>query len=99
VTAGGGPVVREMGYSIDEFARVLPAAMRDWQVDGAPGRWSVRSRGTALATVVLKPLPPRRIGMLSIPVAEVSILFAVDEPALVAEFMTRFERGFHRGGG
>jgi hypothetical protein len=107
MAAGGGgmtdapavTIVKEMGYSLGEFARVLPSAMRDWLVSGEPGQWQVCIDGQPAISVLLVPQPPRRIGMLSIPVSSVTIRFERDDPAVVTEFMTRFDRGFHRGGG
>jgi len=95
--AGTAPV-REMGYSRDEFARVLPAAMRDWRVTGGPDVWRVTATdGKAVATIRIKSLPERVIGALRVPVLAVTI-----EPqaaTLAGEFKRRFDRGFHRGGG
>jgi len=92
-------MVKEMGYSLTEFARVLPPAMRDWQVSGEPGRWQVSIGGQAAVSISLVSQPPRSMGMLSIPVSSVTIRFEQDDAMIVTEFMTRFERGFHRGGG
>lgn len=95
------PVIRkEMGYSLAEFARVLPLAMRDWSVSGGPLHWTV-SDGNAdlLADILLQPLPERRIGALSLPVMAVSIELVATGLAVADEFVRRFDRGFHRGGG
>lgn len=99
IDASAATIVKEMGYSPDEFARVLPSAMRDWLVSGEPGQWQVRIDDRPAVSILLVPQPPRRIGMLSIPVSSVTIRFEYDDPTLVTEFMTRFDRGFHRGGG
>lgn len=89
-----------MGYSIEEFRRVLPAAMRDWRVDGDGLDWRVSlPDGTAVATLRLNVLAPRALGALQIPVLAVHIRFTASDPATRAEFTRRFERGFHRGGG
>jgi hypothetical protein len=90
----------EMGYSADEFERVLPLAMRDWSVTGQIPQWHIGdTEGRALATVRVEPRPERVMGSLRLPVLLVRIAFnAIDEP-LVDEFVQRFERGFHRGGG
>jgi len=82
-----------------EFARVLPAAMRDWTVAGAPGDWQVDSATGPVARVRVEALPERRVGALSLPVAAVTIRFADGADDRVDEFMRRFDRGFHRGGG
>lgn len=93
-------IEREMGYSIDEFCRVLPAAMRDWAVDGSGLCWRVcRADGEPVAVLGLTERAPRVMGALRIPVLAVRIDFGPHDPLLRAEFMRRFERGFHRGGG
>jgi hypothetical protein len=108
MAAGGGrlsqddlvSIEREMGYSVEEFRRVLPAAMRDWRIDGSGQQWRVlRADGEPVATLALKTLAPRVIGALRIPVLAVRIDLNPNDPVLRAEFLRRFERGFHRGGG
>ena len=48
----GAHTVREMGYSLSEFAQVLPAAMRDWTVSGGPDVWQVSDRaGLPVASI------------------------------------------------
>lgn len=89
-----------MGYSVDEFDRVLPLAMRDWSVEGRIPRWRVGdAEGRDLATVRIEPRPERVMGALRLPVLSVRIAFEDIDEALVDEFIQRFERGFHRGGG
>jgi len=92
--------LREMGYSAAEFARVLPAAMRDWSVSGGPCAWQVTDRcGAQVATIRIEPLPDRVVGALRLPVLAVALDLA-DSPSDVRdEFVRRFDRGFHRGGG
>ena len=90
----------EMGYSRDEFSRVLPAAMRDWSVDGGPDLWWVSNEtGDRIASIRIEPLPERAMGSLRLPVLAVSIDLASAPTELASEFVRRFERGFHRGGG
>lgn len=96
-------IEREMGYSMVEFARALPAAMRDWPVKGGPvkggdGRWVVRDgEGSEIATIEAMPLPDRVAAALRLPVLRVTI--DLHGAATAPEFMRRFERGLHRGGG
>lgn len=90
----------EMGYSMDEFARVLPLAMRDWPVSGAAPRWSVSdTHGNRLVTLSIEPRATRVAGALRLPVLRVQITFDMPASADVVELLRRFERGFHRGGG
>ena len=93
-------LVHDMGYSADEFARTLPRAMRDWPVSGGPDRWQVVDPlGRPIATLRIAPMAERRIGALSLPVLRVTIDLGEADGAQEAEFVRRFERGFHRGGG
>jgi hypothetical protein len=89
-----------MGYTADEFIAALPAAMRDWRVSGGPGEWRISAAdGSPVAVIRIESRPERRIGALCLPVLHVRL--DVDElsETLAAEFLRRFERGFHRGGG
>ena len=89
-----------MGYTPEEFVRVLPGAMRDWAVDGGPRAWQVSGPGgDTIARLRIDPGPERVIGALRLPVLAVTIDLAGTPLALAHEFMRRFERGFHRGGG
>jgi hypothetical protein len=98
--AGGSTISLEMGYSMDEFIRVLPLAMRDWPVTGGPDAWQVRdTAGELLARVHIKPGSERAMGALRLPVLAVTIDLGDAGDTLACEFMRRFERGFHRGGG
>jgi hypothetical protein len=96
----GGVIRREMGYSLDEFIAVLPAAMRDWRVSGGPHHWRVNAvDGSLVSDIQVEPRPDRTIGALRVPVLAVTIDLGNTHPERVAEFLHRFDRGFHRGGG
>lgn len=96
----GGVIQREMGYSIGEFSAVLPSAMRDWRVSGGPHHWRVSAvDGSLVSEIRIESRPDRVIGALRLPVLAVTIDLANRHPERVAEFMHRFDRGFHRGGG
>ncbi len=89
-----------MGYSVAEFTRVLPLAMRDWPVSGGPPAWRVRDAAGRIDIVIdVAPQTARQIGALRVPVLRVTIRPGATAAAALAEFMHRFERGFHRGGG
>ena len=89
-----------MGYTAAEFAAVLPAAMRDWRVSGGPRDWRVSTGGGHdVAAIRIDTRPERRIGALSLPVLSVTIELHGSPAELAGEFLRRFERGFHRGGG
>lgn len=94
------PVHLEMGYSVDEFERVLPKAMRDWTVKGRNPQWSVNDdSGSELASISIEPRAERVAGAMRLPVLQVRITFEMPASARVVEMLRRFERGFHRGGG
>ena len=89
-----------MGYSREEFTRVLPSAMRDWSVRGGPGEWRVSTpRGELIAIIRIDPLPARSMGSLRLPVLAVNVDLTTATADQASEFRRRFDRGFHRGGG
>lgn len=93
-------VEREMGCSAAEFARTLPSAMRDWEVGGGPVEWRVSATdGAPVARISIASAPARSIGALSLPVLMVHLDLSGTPEGLAAEFLRRFDRGFHRGGG
>ena len=97
---GDARIAREMGYSLTEFAQVLPSAMRDWTVSGGPDIWRVSDRaGESIAVITTLPQAARALGALRIPVLRVEIELLAASPTVAGEFSRRFERGFHRGGG
>jgi hypothetical protein len=74
--------------------------MRDWTVSGGPADWQVSDRdGTRIADIRIAPLPERSMGSLNLPVLAVTIDLEPATPEQAAEFLRRFDRGFHRGGG
>ena len=101
MTESGTAVVRrEMGYTAREFAQVLPRAMRDWVVSGGPDAWRVaNSGGMPLAGIRIEAQADRRIGALALPVLLVTLDLNGTTDEQAAEFLRRFDRGFHRGGG
>ena len=96
----GADIVLEMGCSVGEFTGGLPAAMRDWTVSGGPDAWQVSTLdGARVASIRVRVLSERSIGSLRLPVLAVTIDLKATTTDLAGEFMRRFERGFHRGGG
>jgi hypothetical protein len=96
----GAIIEHEMGCSAAEFARTLPSAMRDWRVGGGPLAWQVcAADGMQVAKIAITPAPARAMGSLSLPVLKVRLDLSDTPGPLAAEFLRRFERGFHRGGG
>ena len=98
--AAGRLFVREMGYSVDEFERAFPLAMRDFRLDRRVDGWSVSTvEGEFVAEVKVNPGPSRHIGALALPVLMVLVDLARADPGHVKLFMHRFDTGLHRGGG
>lgn len=96
----GAIIEHEMGCSAAEFARTLPSAMRDWRVGGGPLEWQVSAAdGAQVAQIAIAPAPARSMGALRLPVLKVRLDLSGTPGALAGEFLRRFERGFHRGGG
>jgi hypothetical protein len=85
-----------MGISREEFFRLLPGAVRSYEVDGDTVRWSEGGRG---GTIRLVRLEDRRIGSVVIPRHSVEIALDADSEADGEAFLARFLRAFLRGGG
>lgn len=85
-----------MGLVRDEFFRLLPGAVRDYEMDGDTVRWSEGGRS---GTIRLVRLEARRLASLDLPRLGVEIaLEKCSEPEGEA-FLLRFLRAFLRGGG
>ena len=88
----------EMSISREDFLRLLPSAVGQVVVaaqDGVFGggddhyRWEIR----------LQKLEDRRLGSVVLPFHRVDIRLEGHSEDEAAAFMTRFQRGFQRGGG
>jgi hypothetical protein len=64
-----------------------------------PEWWIEEPVSRSRISVAVSVASERRIGALSLPVLQVRIDPGGTPAAVMAEFMRRFERGFHRGGG
>jgi hypothetical protein len=86
----------EMSVSREEFLRLLPAAVGPFAVDGD----TIRGRDDHRRWLIrLVPLADCRVGSVVVPRHRVDIVIE-DCPEEEAEaFMSRFCRGFLRGGG
>lgn len=100
--AGDAMLVREMGCTEADFLRWLPGATRHAPVasatleDGALHRLSIEG-GTV--EIRLRPLPPRRLGGIALPVLEARFRFiGLDEEQRV-RFLSWFDHYTRRGGG
>ena len=90
-----------MGFSREEFVRVLPKALAGYRIESGGGnRWCISDPDRNLrAELSIEPGESRRIGALNLPVLRVELEFTVGTEARRQEFLRRFERGFHKGGG
>lgn len=91
-------ITREMGISHSDFFRIFPAVIRGRTLDRLPGGVLVEESDRRLL-VRLSAESQRRLGMLRIPVTTIQLQFEGYTREDVDEFMGRFERHFHRGGG
>lgn len=89
---------RDMGLTLDDFLRSLPAAV-------APLTYRVEGRVFTIAhpagavVIALGETGERRIASLSLPVTPVEFQFNGLDEAARGRFMERFDRYFQRGGG
>jgi hypothetical protein len=89
---------REMGCTREEFVRWLPGATRHAPMQLKADRAVVRA-GEATVEISFTPAEPRRIGLVSIPVLNVSFRFSGAEAQARREFMAYFDLYTKRGGG
>jgi len=91
-------LTREMGLTVKEFLRTLPAAVAPCahHVDGH--RVMIRC-ASAEIHIQLTPLPPRRLAALTLPITRVAFDFGALDTEARIRFMQRFDRHYQRGGG
>ena len=91
---------RDMGYSVDEFYRILPSAVGDYEYTVEGDRILVGFPDEDRELVLrIKGLPDRKIGMIRIPRIELEFTFHDFSAEERKEFMVVFDRSFQRGGG
>ncbi|MEN8129184.1 MAG: hypothetical protein ABFS45_03095 [Pseudomonadota bacterium] len=89
---------REMGLTLEEFKRSLPAAI-------TPLHYRIRGRSIRIEHpageihIQLQPTTERRIAALAIPLTPVEFTFYGLNDAQRRLFMQQFNRHFQRGGG
>lgn len=96
----GDAFTRDMGYSVPEFFRILPAAISGYDhiVDGDRVFVTHPNDGRQLI-MKIEELPDRRIGMIRIPRIGVEFAFHQFTVEQRRAFLTAFDRSFQRGGG
>ncbi len=96
------PLVREMGCTLDDFARWLPGATRhapvSTEIAGELTRHCIDVAGGRVE-IDLLPLPPRRIALFVLPVLQVTFRFIDLAQVARVDFLTRFDHYTRRGGG
>lgn len=92
------PLTREMGCTPEEFLRWLPGATRHVPAEIGSGTATVHTGGGSVV-IVFRPLPPRKIALVSVPVLEVKFRFAGMDAASRKEFLAYFDLYTKRGGG
>jgi hypothetical protein len=89
---------REMGCTREEFVRWLPGATRHARMHIDADKAVVRT-DQGIVEILFTPAAPRRIGLVSIPVLNVSFRFSGAEANARREFMAYFDLYTRRGGG
>ena len=86
-----------MGITRAEFLRLLPAAVghAPFRVDGD----EIHGDGAPSWRIRLHERPPRRIGLVALPVLEVELALDAPSGAQARAFVDRFLLGFQRAGG
>lgn len=88
----------EMSLSREEFLRLLPSAVDLATIREEDGLFSWGD-GRRRWTIRLLPLADRSLGSVMLPCHRVEICLDGHSDLEAAAFMTRFHRGFQRGGG
>ncbi len=89
---------RDYGCTEAEWLGWLPGAVGHHTLETAPGCATVHI-GSGLLSLSWKPLPPRRIALLSLPHMAVHFAFDEVDAADRAAFMRYFDLYLQRGGG
>ena len=97
--------VYDMGYTQLEFAKVLNSGFTS---EASPYRcqplsadsWLITDQQSPLkVNIQLKPLPPRVLGAIALPVLNVKFNIMEDAENQSAQFLEKFFKYFHKGGG
>jgi len=91
-------IEKEMGITGDEFHRVLTRAYADDGMKIEEDRVTVAD-GERKMEISFEKLPDRKIALLSLPVARVTLSFSGYDEAEITAAVGRFDRHFQRAGG
>lgn len=91
----------QMGYSAAELMRTLRRILTDyaWRELGEDSWAMERPDRPGRLSVSFVEQPPRRLGLLDLPVVDVRFRFRDFPPGEDAALLARIKRGLHRGGG
>ncbi len=89
----------EMGFSHQELLKVLPTAVEPYAINRISSDRYSMTRGKQVANLYLGPEKIRKIASLQLPVTQITIEFAHFSEVQRTEFLERFKKYLHRGGG
>ena len=91
---------RDMGYSVEEFFRVLPAAVRDYELSVSENVAVITlNHDDCILKLSITPLPDRLLGNMRLPHIDVRFEFLNFTMQQREDFMKAFDRSYQRGGG
>lgn len=89
-----------MGYSEAEFFRILPRAVRDFEVTLDNQQAHIKKTGTNLSIVLtVTALPDRQLAMMRLPHIDVKFEFSGFDERERQSFMKNFDKSYQKGGG
>lgn len=92
------PCSRLMSLTEAEFLRLIPRAVSPFKFSMNPNAVMV-DVGQGRVRIVSKVRPGHKIASLALPVLQVDIVFEGLGEVAATQFLARFDRAFHRGGG
>ncbi len=88
----------EMGLDLRDIDRTMPQACGDYELTKVGTGYELQNQNKAVKMIV-EAAPPRVIAGLSLPVSKVELQFKNHSKQNIEDFIFRFMRHFHRGGG
>ncbi len=89
---------REMGFTREEFDRILPAALDDRPFKSEGGNVTL-AVASGTMTLDISEQKYRKIASISLPYLEISFSFENMDESEIAETMRYFDLRYQRGGG
>ena len=91
---------RDMGYSAEELFRILPAAVRDYELSINHHEALITAgQGDQQIRLSVTPLPDRVLANMRLPDVDVRFEFRNFSEQQRNDFMRAFDRSYQRGGG